>query len=43
MTQFLVFNFTGDPAFDFFFSLTASSGLLFFIGSVALQLIRDHR
>jgi len=43
MTNFLVFNFTGDPAFDFFFSITASSGLLFFITTLALQLIRDHR
>jgi len=43
MTKFLVFNFTGDPAFDFFFSITASAGLLFFISTLALQLLKDHR
>jgi len=31
MTDFLDFQVTGDPAFDFFFSLTASMNLFMFM------------
>jgi len=41
MNTFLNFTFTGDPAFDFFFSITASFGLAFFIGTSAILMFKD--
>ena len=38
----LVWTVTGDPTFDFFFSITANFSLLFFSMSVIFSLFRGH-
>ena len=42
MNLFLNFTITGDPAFDFFFSITASLNLLFFISFSAMAMFRGR-
>jgi len=42
MTTFLDFTITGDPAFDFFFSVTASGGLLVFLVTLPLLAFRGR-
>lgn len=42
MTNFLDFVITGDPAFDFFFSITASIGILGYLSSFAISLFRGR-
>jgi len=42
MNAFLNFSMTGDPSFDFFFSITASFGLLFYMASAVFTLFRGH-
>lgn len=42
MNAFLNFTITGDPAFDFFFSIVASLNVLFFMSFSALSLFRGR-
>jgi len=42
MTGFLNFTVTGDPAFDFFFSITASLNLLYFLAFAVTSLFRGR-
>lgn len=40
--SFLDFNITGDPAFDFFFSITASMNVLFYLSFAVTLLFRGR-
>jgi hypothetical protein len=42
MTGFLNITMTGDPTFDFFFSITASLNLLFFLAFSATAMFRGR-
>lgn len=42
MNSFLKFTITGDPAFDFFFSLPATLSILFFLLSAGLSAFRGR-
>lgn len=42
MNSFLVFTITGDPAFDFFFSLPATTAILSYIISIPLSMFRGR-
>ncbi|MFA5215073.1 hypothetical protein [Sulfuricurvum sp.] len=42
MPTFLNFTMTGDPTFDFFFSLPASLSILFFLAFSATAMFRGR-
>jgi len=42
MNTFLVFTITGDPAFDFFFSLPASLSILYYLVSAGFSVLRGR-
>ncbi|MFZ2889954.1 hypothetical protein [Sulfuricurvum sp.] len=42
MNSFLVFKITGDPSFDFFFSLPASLSILYYIASAGFSIFRGR-
>jgi hypothetical protein len=42
MNTFLDFQIIGDPAFDFFFSITASINLMMYLGFIATSFFRGR-
>lgn len=42
MNTFLQFTITGDPAFDFFFSLPASMSILYYLASAGFAILRGR-
>jgi len=42
MITFLTFAITGDPAFDFFFSLPATLAIFYFIASAGITMMKGR-